>query len=161
MLKQQLFFHSPLDQSSIKQKETPSLLLQLIFKELIIAQKYLKQTDPSNFAPFIWSSKPGNKNKIKEYILLLKLAFPKLQKEIKDIVNNLDKPCQEISSKLEPFIFHCKDNESLLFFLIKHQKHLNIKSILHTISPKGIDSIKKEVAIKYKKRGFNILKWTP
>jgi hypothetical protein len=160
MIGQQLFFHSPFSLASIVKNESPSLLLQLIVRELIASKEYLIETPTDNIAPFSWASKAGTKNKVQEHAQLLEAAFPELAKQAKKFLNSLDKSCSELIAHLEPFILACKDNENLLFFLVKHQKSLGIKSILDKICPDGLAKLKTKIAARYKKRGFHISKWT-
>ncbi len=159
MVGQKLFFHSPLSPISFSQKESPSLLLRLIIHELIQAD-YLIETPPLDLAPFSWATKAGSKNKIQEYVSLLTTAFPHLAKESKKIEANLDQPCNKLVSYLEPFITACRTNENLLFFLLKHEKSVSIKSILDKICPGQLTELRKTITHQYKKRGFRIPRWS-
>jgi len=159
MIGQQLFFHSQLSSLFFPQNEGPSLLLQLIIHELLQAE-HLVQTPETTIAPYDWATKSGTKNKIHEFALLLEMAFPHLKDQSKIFLSSLEKPCSELLTDLEPFIFACSENENLLLFLFKHQKSLSIKSILDRICPEGLPTLKKTILSRYKKRGFRISKWT-
>ena len=155
---QPLFFHSPLSFTNFPQQEGPSLLLQFIIRELLQSE-YLIETSRVELAPYDWAIKSGSKNKIQEYAPLLEIAFPSLKEKSKEFLHSLEKPCSELLIFLEPFISACSHNENLLFFLMKHQKSLSIKSILDKISPEGLPTLKKTILSRYKKRGFRFLKW--
>ncbi len=156
---QHFFSHSPFSPSTVSNDENRSLLLQLILYELIKANDSLKKTASHAVLPFDWSSKVGSANKVEEHASLLSFAFPELLSDAQLFINTLHLPCKELVSSLEPFIMVCQESESLLLFLIKHQKFLNIKSVLDKLSPKGEKNLKMVVKARYKKRGFLISKW--
>jgi hypothetical protein len=159
MIGQQPFFHSPLSPTFFPQEKGQALLLQFIIHELLEAE-YLVQTPKITFTPYDWAAKSGTKNKTHEFALLLEIAFPELKERAKTFLKSLEKPCSELLTDLEPFIFACSQNENLLLFLVKHQKSLSIKSILDRICPEGLSALKKTILSQYKKRGFRISKWT-
>lgn len=159
MLERQ-YFYTPFSAVSVVQGENPSLLLQFIIFELLKSKQSLTETTILDIAPFGWAIKPGSKNKIAEYGLLLPVAFPHLANEAEQFLKCLERSCAELLCHLEPFIFACQENENLLFFLVKHQKSLSIKSILDRICPEGVAKLKTTIAAQYKKRGFHISKWS-
>jgi|GEM_PF-1423623 len=158
-LEQLFFFHSPFSPENISENENAALLLQLILNELIKSGLNLNKGSPQPFFPFNWNSKITMTSKMMEHASLLGLAFPQFSKEAQQFANNLHLPCKELIHFLEPFIVACKENENVLLFLVKHQKFLNIKSILDKIFPEGQKKLKMAIRKRYKKRGFLVSKW--
>jgi hypothetical protein len=159
MITQQLFFHSPFSPSTVAKGEAPALLLQFILKELLRSSEYLTESAPFRMAPFDWALKQGSANKMREFSLLLPLAFPELAHEAAQFLNHLHSPCVELFALLEPFIRVSQKSENLLYFLLKHQKSPTIKLMLDKICPEGLDQLKMDIVLQYQKRGFYPSKW--
>jgi hypothetical protein len=159
MIDQHLFFHSPFSPSTVSTGEAPALLLQFILRELLRSPEYLTESAPFRMAPFDWASKQGSAHKVREFSLLLPLAFPELASDAAQFANRLHSPCVELLALLEPFIRASQKSENLLYFLLKHQKSPSIKLMLDRICPEGLDQIKKDIVLQYQKRGFSPSKW--
>ncbi len=159
MIGQQLFFHSPFSPHTIAKGEGPALLLQFILRELIRSEEYLRESSPPQMAPFDWAWKHGSAHKMREYGLLLPIAFPELAKEATQFLNLLHSPCVELFALLEPFVRVTQKSENLLYFLLKHQKSPTIKLMLDKICPEGLDQVKIDIVLQYQKRGFYPSKW--
>ncbi len=153
------FFYSPFTPTTAHDGQNPSLLLQFILHELLHAKEYLVETENYALLPFDTKEPPGSLNKVKEHAALLPHAFPDLTKEAADFKTKLESPCEALFQKLEPFILACKENEHLLYFLLKHQRRAEIQRLLQKISPQGIEKIKASVVAKYRKKGFSIPTW--
>lgn len=159
MAGKQLLFHSPFNPENVVQGEGPSLIVQFILKELIQAKKLLSRSSPPQLAPFDWAWKQGSFYKVAEHASLLETAFPDLDKEAKELLKRLKRPCAELFPLLEPFILACKTRETVLLFLLRHRSHHQIQSMLDKICPEGVEKLKIWVASQYQKRGFDISPW--
>lgn len=150
---------SPFSAETVGQGQGPALLVQFILKELIDETDYLKKTTPVAMRPFEWAEKAGSYNRVFEHAALLPYAFTNLTDEAKQFINNLHKPCLELMTLLEPFIFACKENENLIYFLLRQQNHTAVKQLLAKISPEGVEKLKGLAIAKYYKRGFLLATW--
>ena len=150
---------SPFSKETVHQGQGPALVVQFILKELLRETDTLKKTTPVAMRPFEWSEKAGSYNKVLEHATLLPFAFTHLAKEAKQFINSLNKPCNEIIELLSPFILSCKDNENLIYFLLRQQNHVAVKSLLSKLFPEGVEKLKAVAISKYHKRGFIIPKW--
>jgi hypothetical protein len=181
MSKTDIFFHSPLSPSSVHEEKNHALLLQFILSEIFHAFNAIQEnsfdvvcSSPSFFFPYDLSYEIGHLNKIQEHILLLDQAFPHhletihrfrvtLQKTIALAMQKQDLlfELRELYRLLHPLIFFCKENENLLFFLLKHQKDIaeldhpeNLNDLLLTLFPEGLETVQKLVCDNYQRRGF-------
>ena len=154
-----VFFYSPFSLETVSQGGYPALLLQFVLDELLHARENLVETEEPPPLLSSLSRKAGSLNKVKEHAFLLEKAFPALEKESKIFRESLHKNCHTLFRLLEPFILKCKDNEYLLYFLLKHQKNPEINTLLHKIFPQGLEKIKTFVAAKYRKKGIPLPSW--
>lgn len=134
---EQLFFHSPFSPATIAQGEGPSLLLQLILRELLKSQTTLSKASAPQLAPFDWSYKHGSFYKVREHAHLLPFAFPELILEAEKFLACLHAPCADLIQLLESFIFTCP-SPKLFSFLQKHENSPHIKSILDRMCSNGL-----------------------
>jgi len=130
------------------------LILQFILHELFQSPDRLVKTEITAYAPLDWACDAGSYNKVLEHAGLLAYAFPGLAREAGRFLEGLHLPCQEIFVLLEPFILKCKENENLLYFLLKNQKFPGVLALLEKISPQGIEKLKAAVSARLRKRGF-------
>ncbi len=134
MIRDQVFMYSPLSKESANTKRARSLLLQFILRELIHAEEgallYVKR---GSFFPNDWAQEVGCLNRLEEHVQLLTSAFPELAEEGTLLENTVAKLVREWDQKflkkiyaaLLPFLELCKDDENLLFFLLRHQHTLS------------------------------------
>jgi len=190
-----IYLYSPLTIKTIKEGKNRALLLQFILSEIFHAMDAGKNEDPLEFVfsspacffPYDWSYEVGSLNKISEHAQLLEAAFPKLEtstqafnkhleellskvisrKKMKDEIphEELNRDLNELYQLLQPFFIACKENESLLLFLIKHPEEIsslshpeNLSSLLAKMFPEGLEKIAPHLRREYENRGFhNIL----
>ena len=145
------FLYSPLSPSNVTEENHPALLLQFILNELV--KESTDSLTPIE-GPFSWTSTGTQMQKIQEYFSLLPYAFPQLASKIPP----LNRPAQELITLLEPFILECSSNESLLLFLVRHQKNLAVKPLLDRIGPEAV--VKEKIAKGFRKRGYYFTRWT-
>lgn len=153
------YIYSPFSPETVSNGQGPALLLQLILKELLGKGRFLEKTTFSAMRPFDWAEKAGSYNKVQEHASLLPFAFSHLRKEIQAFVSHLEEPCDKLLKLMVPFIWECKENENLIYFLLKYQKHTVIKSLLVKLSPQGLKMTKAMAVSKYRKRGFKLPLW--
>jgi len=183
MHKREVFFYSPFSHFSVKQHHHAALLLQFILFEILSALKQIKKdslealyTPERILFPYDWSKKIGIFNKIQEHALLLESAFPKLKNSVslfyKSLAYATEVMVQEKQSILSylrslfqlllPFIESCKENEELLFFLIKNHQLIaeinpqeNSKDLLLKMYPRGLKFLSRLLGEHYRKRGYS------
>src|SRR5690348_9764900 len=174
----------------IWEKRNRSLLIQFLAAELIVTFKDLKRNAPTqeilsiekSFFPFDWAYPYGHINKMREYASVLESSFPQLKKatlHFQQLVNQLfayprpktDKlaaRCSEclpeIFLALEPFIKACKENENLIFFLLKHREEIDqcmrknyLHALLLKLHPTGLSELCEKLCDNYHHRGFYFL----
>ena len=186
-----LFFYSPFNPQNITEGRNCSLLLQFILSEILVALTAKTQMDPLEFVfsspacffPFDWSYETGCLNKIHEHSQLLGSAFPHLAKEVElfdfhlnhliTIVAQCKKAAKELPFDLlkehlkkiflllERFIQECRESESLILFLLEHQKEIetfeDLQKLLLRIFPEGLDHSRTLLMQNHAKRGFTSL----
>lgn len=168
----------------IWEKRNRSLLIQFLAAELIATFKDLKKNAPTqeilsaekSFFPFDWAYPYGHINKAREYASILESSFPQLKKatlHFQKLINQLfaypkSKTCSEclpeIFLALEPFIKACKENENLIFFLLKHREEIDqcmqknyIHALLLKLHPAGLSELCEKLCDNYHHRGFYFL----
>lgn len=149
MVPSTVHMYSPFSPATVGIGQGPSLLLQLILTELLEAKEHLVETPPPTIAPYDWGRDTGSLNRVREHASLLEHAFPKLVKEAKKFQASLDKTCNKLIALLEPFMMACKENENLIFFLLKIER---CKPLLLKLDPEG--KLQEMVTEKYRLRGF-------
>jgi hypothetical protein len=167
--KERLFFHSPFSPIHVQHEQSASLLLQFFLSALFSLEK---QIDKKTFIPHSFflcdRMKLGSSlDELMEHVHLFYHAFPSLQKETKEIENVLEALKKEkkekgknekitrLFSSLIPFLELCKDNENLLFFLLKnHHKRKELHAFLTYVSLSGEAPLKKHLIERFKLRGF-------
>jgi hypothetical protein len=163
-----------------------ALLIQFLLSEMIEGYRAASEgrwdlllTAKPCFFPYDWASTTGYLNKIWEHSSCLKKSFPDQAKVVKgfekifakqlDSLSKKRRPAQEhfeialqkLYSALEPLIEFCKEDENLLFFLLKHRKEIDLltqKGYLHRfilkIHPSGLESLGEKMCDQYHQRGF-------
>lgn len=192
MFKTSLFFYSPFNHNNVAEGQNRCLLLQFILTELFDALSAQTQMDPVEFVlsspacffPFDWSYETGCLNKMHEHSQLLGAAFPKLAKEVElfekrlteliTVVAQCKKSSRELPLKslktylrkifeiLEPFLYECRENESLILFLLENQEPIetlteDLQTLLLRLFPEGLDYSRTLVTQKHAERGFKSL----
>ncbi len=181
---------SPFPPAMIWEKRNRGLLIQFLTAELISSQKGLSRNLPikeilsseKRFFPYDWGYPYGHLNKAWEYAMALEHVFPELpgpaillQNLLKKIVSSQTlkasmmklkciKSLPKIFLALEPFIEGCKENENLIFFLLKHKEDIDQcihKDYLHTLllklHPSGLAELCEKLCDNYHHRGFYFL----
>lgn len=172
---QNIFFHSPFSAATAQSEQNRALILQFILSEIFHTLKapniesIFSSSRP--LFPYDWANQIGHWNKIREHAILLSYAFPSLPEAARffeEAVNKAPKEIHELRLYLrnlylflEPLIEFCKDNENLIFFLLKHHKEIDelkaphtLKSLLLKIFPNGLTSMSKQLAENFQRRGF-------
>jgi len=180
---QELSLYSP---QALSEKHHRNLLIQFLLFENIEAYKAMLAckwdailTPHPRFFPYDWAITTGHINKIQEHGLLLKKSFPEKVRAVKNFENTLAKIFESLSKRknlskeqfelsiqkiyiaLEPFIEACKENENLLFFLLKNRQTIDEwkgKGYLHRfileIHPCGLETLGEKMCDQYHQRGF-------
>ncbi len=155
--------HSPLSPATANTKRARALLLQFILREILDAQQGTLQYVPrSYFYPSDWSHEVGCLNRLEEHLQLLTHAFPELSKESRALEKILDilirsqdpKHLKKLYTALLPFINASKDNENLLFFLLKHQRALSELSSLKNLKSLIPKNAEQRLVDAFSARGF-------
>ncbi|MBS0604614.1 MAG: hypothetical protein JSS60_06200 [Verrucomicrobia bacterium] len=171
---------------ALSERENRGLLIQFLLSELIEAYKSVQSgkldavvTPHPRFFPYDWSAKTGYLNKILEHALLLQKSFPDRARAVKNCERTLSKTLasfskkkkldkeqmhstlQTVYSSLEPLIEACKENENLLFFLLKNRTALDaltrkghLQEFLGKIHPCGLEILGEKMCDQYHQRGF-------
>lgn len=184
MLKKRISLFSP---QAISKRHHRSLLIQFILFELFEAYKAFCRNEgwetilslhPHHF-PYDWSAMTGYLNKAQEHSILLKDSFPDHSRSVKHFDGQFLKTLTFLSKKkkishdrfveslqtiyiaIEPLIETCKENENLLYFLLKN--HGTIDSIMHKgyfyayllkIHASDLESLGEKMCDQYHQRGF-------
>jgi hypothetical protein len=164
-----------------------ALLLQFILAELLGAyQAFLKEnswetilsTHP-RFFPYDWAKSPGYLNKLREHAMMLKKSFPDFAKQAKQFEQFLEKTLrswekkkttpkqyfkhtlQKIYLLIEALLETCKDNENLIFFLLKNNQTIDalmhpgyLRTFLTRVHPSGLEILGEKMCDQYHRRGF-------
>lgn len=178
--------HNAVSPQPLSEKEHRSLLIQFLLFEMFEALRAadagrwdLLLTAEPRFFPYDWSATTGFMNKIAAHGALLKNSFPDQKRVVKNFEKTLAKelstlhkmkkpskePFEAALSKLymclEPLIVCCKEDENLIFFLLKHCKEIDrlmqeghLQKFMHTIHPCGLESLGEKMCDQYHQRGF-------
>ncbi len=169
---------------AISEKHHRSLLIQFMLFELFEAYKSLKEnrwenilTPHPRFFPYDWAKMSGHLNKLQEHSLLLANSFPEQHIAMQALEEVLEGAVISLSAKMtpkrlthalsslykaiEPFTRHCKENENLLSFLLKHRTSIDAlteKGHLHRflleLHPEGLETLGEKMCDQYHQRGF-------
>ncbi len=164
-----------------------ALLLQFVLLELFGAHRAFFAdaewisifSHHPRFFPYDWAVPSGFLNRMHEHGILLKKSFPDLGlsvKKFEQIVNRFfsswekkkkivtatfQKAIREIYFALEPLLEACKENENLLFFLLKHRSTIDsvtnkgyLRNFLLKMHPCGLETLGEKMCDKYHQRGF-------
>ena len=172
---------------TISERQNRELLLQFLLSEILEAYKAYRNKSEwkeilsphPRFFPYDWATSPGFLNKAYEHSLLLAKCFPdhlalvkNFEKHFTQTLIAWDKEAtipfercemalQTCYSLIEPLIEVCKENENLLFFLLKNRltidslmKEGHLGQFLHRIHPFGLESLGEKMCDQYHQRGF-------
>jgi hypothetical protein len=172
------------------EKRNRALLIQFLTAELISANRELRNNAPlkeifsseKRFFPYDWASSYGHLNKAREHAMVLEYVFPELQGPViqfHQLLSKLAAPhafkasalktkylknLPEIFLALEPFIEGCKENENLIFYLLKHKEEIDecihsgyLHSLLLKVHPSGLSELCEKLCDNYHHRGFYFL----
>ncbi len=150
------YFYSPFCAKTVAEGHNPSLLMQFILKEIVRNPDGVIEENFNQWGPFGWSESKPHTQKLREYFSLLPLAFPDLTAPILTLGGKV----KDLIPLLEPHILAESQNESLLLFLVRHEKELAVKPLLCKICPEGTEAIKERIAQGFRKRGYHFTRWT-
>ena len=171
----------------LSERQHRGLLLQFLLSDLFEAMKRLDRGEDlksilsshAYFFPYDWAKPIGHLNKVQEHALLLKEGFPEEKKIIllcektistfffprnggkKLKTASFEKGIQSLYLALEPLIQKCREDENLLFFLLKNKPmidrivekgHLHL--FLQTLYPEGLEILGEKMCDRYHRRGF-------
>lgn len=158
------------------------LLLQFLLSDLFRAheafcmdqnsEEILKE-DPY-FFPYDWGSKMGHLNKVKEHVLLLRASFPNHFEVVENIEQSLflwieegvspdsfDSHCHKVYSLLECLIELCKEEENLIFFLLKNRITIDkvmgenhLYQFFSRLYQNQLETLQEVLCDRYHRRGF-------
>jgi hypothetical protein len=163
-----------------------ALLLQFLLFELLEAyqaataeQWDLFLTSHARFFPYDWSCPIGYLNKIWEHSSFLQQSFSHRRGAVKSFEKTLKKHLDLLSKKkapakevfestlqelyfcLEPLIECCKEDENLIFFLLKHRERIDLlterghlRKFMLKIHPCGLETLGEKMCDQYHQRGF-------
>lgn len=180
------FAFSSFPPAMIWEKRNRSLLIQFLITELLSAYRGVTRNAPPQeilssekcFFPYDWACPYGRINKAREYTMALEYVFPELARPSIQLLRLLSKNAAspkmtakwqkslpEIFFGLEPFIERCKENENLIFFLLKHKEDieecLHNKDYLHAmllkLHPNGLFELCEKLCDNFHHRGFYFL----
>lgn len=171
---------------SIAEKSHRGLLVQFILFELLEAYKTYDESNwelilsaHPRYFPYDWSSVTGYLNRAQEHSLLLKDSFsdhPRLVKNFeRDFFNVLTllnkkkkisklqfaRELKKIYFAFEPLIELCKENENLIFFLLKNRETIDslmdnghLYAFLLKIHSGDLEVLGEKMCDQYHQRGF-------
>ncbi len=175
---------SLLSPQMLAEKEHRGLLLQFLLSDLFEAEKAFNNSEDwvwilshhPSMIPYDWAVRTGYLNKVQEHAILLKDSFPEIPRKVQALEKVLDKhldphikdspdsfytALRKIYLALEPFLLLCKENENLLFFLLKNKSVLDrmverdtLKDFLFRAYPEGMDVLGEKMCDQYHRRGF-------
>lgn len=179
MWAQELSLYSP---HALSKRHHRSLLIQFLLFESIEAYKAAKEgrlndviSRQPRFFPYDWANPSGHLNKLYEHSLLLKKSFPEHEKKVKSFEKILLKTlaffskinfqgkdaCGELYRALEPLIEVCKEDENLLFFLLKNRPTIDemrgsghLHNFILKIHSEGLETLGEKMCDQYHQRGF-------
>jgi hypothetical protein len=171
---------------AIGERQNRGLLLQFLLSETIEAHKSVLAgkaetviTSHPRFFPYDWNTTTGHLNKSQEHSLFLKKSFPDKIKVVNSFEKTLSRAVETLSKKknvakeqfeaalqkiytaLEPLIEICKEDENLLFFLLKNRPNIDtltskghLYEFLFKIHPCGLEVLGEKMCDQYHQRGF-------
>ena len=180
---------SPFSPAMMWEKRNRALLIQFLISELIATYRGLCRNAPlkeilsfeKRFFPYDWAYSYGHLNKMREHARILEYVFPEFSENVLRFNQLLDKnitSCMkktaikkkltqklpEIFFALEPFIEGCKNNENLIFFLLKHKEEIDectqkgyVHSFLLRLYPISLSDLCEKLCDNYHHRGFYFL----
>ncbi len=184
---------SPLSPHLVRQEHHRILLLQFFLKELLAAHQAILYEAPINlvissdrrYFPYDWANESGHVNKAREHAQLILIAFENFEEEAEKIHTMLADLVISFSGKetfnsrqkiqvkrklhqlyllAEPLISHYKNNENLIFFLLKNLDSVNalmgkgyLQAFLSHLHKKGLEQLEKKLCDHYHNRGFSSL----
>lgn len=168
---------------AIAEKQNRGLLMQFLLSELLEAHQAHRKglhwetvlSSHPRFFPYDWAGHVGYLNKAHEHALLLFSSFPEHVRAVKRFeqafsqgVATLSKKrtgftgiMQTLFSSLEPLIKTCRDNENLMFFLLKNRQEIDaimetgyLLKLLKKIHRGNLESLGEKMCDQYHQRGF-------
>jgi len=155
MSKTAAILHSPFSPQMMDEEHHRSLLLQIILNDIFQMHnahasknfECLCSSAPT-FFPFDWTYPICPLQKTQEHMLLLQQAFPTAKRKIQEFEKVLKKTLNLLGStkkkmvschlipllrklfySIEPFIANCKEDENLIYFLLKNRLQIEIPQI--------------------------------
>jgi hypothetical protein len=172
---------------ALSKRHNRALLLQFVIAELLQAYRaYLTNqswdtifsSQPCLF-PYDWAKPLGYLNKVRGHAILLKKSFPdhsKPTKEFEKMIRKIlfawegkkkvskkqfEKALQSLYFALVPLLQVCKENENLIFFLLKNRLIIDdliqkgyLRDFLLKIHPCGLETLGEKMCDRYHQRGF-------
>jgi len=174
---------SPFPPALLWEKRNRGLLIQVIVFELLAVYRGLKKSAPLSeilsvercFFPYDWSCPYGHFNRIQEHARLLPHVFSELASSALHLQQLLQKVAplfltqgiccfSDIFSALGPFFHSCRENENLIFFLLKHKEEIeafmkkgHLRTFLLRLHPTGLFDLCERLCDNYHHRGFYFL----
>ncbi len=181
---------SPFSPHLVKQENYCALLLQFFLKELLAAHQAILHKAPAQLIisperrhfPYDWAKESGHINKAREHAQLLLIAFAHVEKSVEQIHSiltdlivqfsgidsltsknhlHLKKKLHQIYHLTEPLVQRFKNNENLIFFLLKNQGSINalagkgrLLDFLSELHKKKLGQLEKKLSDHYHERGF-------
>lgn len=171
---------------TLRDEDNRSLLLQFILSDLLHAYQNVQSGEfhtffcaPPRFFPYDWNKEIGYLNKILEHSSILQKNFNDKQecvelhsKVLFKIVETLSKKktwtkdllegaLSQLYFSLEPLIETCKEDENLLFFLLKNRQVLEallgngyLLEFFRRIYDCDLETLGEKMCDKYHQRGF-------
>ena len=172
------------------EKRNRALLVQVLVSELLAVYRGLQKNAPlreivsteRQFFPYDWAIPYGHLNKAQEHAKLLSHVFSELAGSAMHLRQLLHKTAPiffksmsvqkeegslnlpQLFFALEPFFRACRENENLIFFLLKHKEEIESfmkKGYLHafllSLHPAGLFDLCKKLCDNYHYRGFYFL----
>jgi hypothetical protein len=162
---------------ALSERHHRALLLQFVIYELIAAHKAFLNDENvysphPRFFPYDWATQARPLNKVYEHALLMKRSFADHPKPMAKWEKTFVKLTESSSEKftlalravfeaLEPLMLACKEDENLVFFLLKHRVVIDgilqegyVRNFLLAAHPSGLESLGEKMCDKYHQRGF-------
>lgn len=184
---------SPFSPHLVRQEQHRTLLLQFFLKELLAAHQAILHEAPINLVisserrhfPYDWAHDSGHVNKAREHAHLLLIAFDNFEAPVQQIHTILADLVLTFSGKeffnsrqklqikrklhqlyllVEPLLSDSKNDENLIFFLLKNQDPVNalmgkgyLRTYLSHLHKKGLRQLEKKLCDHFHNRGFSSL----
>jgi hypothetical protein len=172
---------------ALQQIHHRGLLLQFVIAELLESHRMYRMgfdwelvlSSHPRFFPYDWAARSGHLNKAQEHALLLEKSFPVQARTVKKFETLLSKilfswskkekiagtefseGLQSLFSCLEPLMAHCKEDENLIFFLLKNRIAIDelmqqgyLRQFLLKMNPSGLETLGEKMCDQYHQRGF-------